>query len=79
MDYKDFVKKLHATVVKENRGAVKLSSKAKRAERRVNRFNSARVKERNIRQDRIVREMRREMDDNKRRLQLSAIVDDDIE
>ena len=65
MDYKDFMKKVHSVVLKENRGALKLTSKEKRAERRENRFKSARVKERNIHQSRRVREMRDELDRNK--------------
>jgi hypothetical protein len=65
MDYKDFMKKVHSVVLKENRGAFKLTSKEKRAERRENRFKSARVKERNIHQSRRVREMRDELDRNK--------------
>ena len=65
MDYKDFIKKMNAMVIKENRGAVKLSSKEKRAERREHRFQSAKVKERNIHQTRRVREMREVLDRNK--------------
>lgn len=60
MDYKDFVKSMHATILRENRGAVKLSSKEKRAQRREHRYKSARVKERNIHQARKVRELRSE-------------------
>ena len=56
MDYTEFLKKVRSVVVKENRGAIKLSSKEKRKERRENRYKAARVKERNMRRERLVRE-----------------------
>lgn len=67
MDYKDFLKQVHKVVLKENRGAIKLTSKEKRAERRDNRFKNARARERNINQQRRVRELREEMENAKLR------------
>jgi hypothetical protein len=57
MDQKEFLKKLQAVAAKENRGAVKLSSREKRAERREFRFKQARLREKNERRNHIVREM----------------------
>lgn len=71
MDYKDFLKQVHKVVLKENRGAIKLTSKEKRAERRENRYKNARARERNINQQRRVRELREEMENAKSR-QLNA-------